>query len=147
MTQIARPMAICSSIWVGEASGNRLFGTVLTENVRFMRSRDCLTRASLELRCNMLKVLRLCARRGDCLTPLSRQERAFCSTPQSKVLSQNSIPLSHPIYQIWGSNTDVGKTLVGVGLFRQACLEDKVYYPISLYCIFPPAESDNGTTS
>lgn len=37
-----------------------------------------------------------------------------------------SVPLTSPIIQIWGSNTDIGKTLISAGIFKQACSQGNV---------------------
>jgi len=50
-------------------------------------------------------------------------EHTFTTTSLTRVLEQSIVPLSTPIFQVWGANTDVGKTLVSAGLIHQAAKE------------------------
>lgn len=52
------------------------------------------------------------------------------SRKYSKEVPENlKVPLSIAAYQIWGANTDVGKTLVSAGLMKEAVKNSQV--PIS----------------
>jgi hypothetical protein len=78
----------------------------------------------------MLRRLQVFARRksiSDTCTPEKSSYEAtlilkhtFSTTSSVRVIEQSVVPLSIPIFQVWGSNTDVGKTLVSAGLIHQA---------------------------
>ncbi|TKY54599.1 Bifunctional dethiobiotin synthetase/7,8-diamino-pelargonic acid aminotransferase [Spatholobus suberectus] len=75
---------------------------------------------------------------------LSRRlhRRKLSSTPSH----QPSLPLSHPIYLIWGSNTGVGKTLVSAGLAAASLLSSTT--PSQFHYLKPlqtgfPSDSDS----
>ena len=65
--------------------------------------------------------------------------KLFSSTPQPLEL-----PLQHPIYLIWGSNTAVGKTLVSAGIASSSLLSSptKFHYLKPVQTGFP-ADSDS----
>ena len=104
----------------GGPDGERAFRAAIF--VSAIPGKERITEGSLG--CDMLRALQLYG--GTTKDSISRRAYALHSPQRAKASSTASVPLSHPIYQIWGSNTDVGKTLIGVGLFKQACLQDKV---------------------
>ena len=57
---------------------------------------------------------------NNCVYHITCSQHAFSTENAPKALEQSTVPLSVPVFQVWGSNTDVGKTLLSAGLVHQA---------------------------